>query len=159
VIAAANGLRPPFTLYIGTQLYLSVRNGAAPAALDRCPAPGARFMNDWGFPRADTGTHQGTDLLGKRGSQIIAATGGTATQIVGTIGGKQVKLTADDGTLYWYAHLDSFGKSGRVKAGAVIGAMGDTGDARGGPVHLHFEVHPGGGSAVNPYPLLVQACR
>jgi LysM repeat protein len=159
VIAAANGLRPPFTLYTGTRLDLAVRNGAEPAALSRCPAPGTRFMNDWGFPRSDTGSHQGTDLLGKRGSQLVAAADGTAAQIVGKIGGNQVKLTADDGTVYWYAHLDSFGKSGRVKAGAVIGAMGDSGDAKGGPVHLHFEVHPGGGAAVNPYPLLVQACR
>jgi murein DD-endopeptidase MepM/ murein hydrolase activator NlpD len=96
--------------------------------------------------------------MGKRGSQILAAAGGTAAQIVGTIGGNQVKLTADDGTVYWYAHLDTFGKSGRVKAGSVLGGMGDTGDAKGGPVHLHFEVHPAGGAAVNPYPLLRAAC-
>ena len=159
VIAAANGLRPPFTLYIGAQLLLTVRNGAEAGALATCPAPGGRFMNDWGFPRSDTGSHQGTDLLGTRGSQIIAAADGIASQIVGKIGGNQVKLTANDGSVYWYSHLDGFGKSGRVKAGAVIGAMGNTGDARGGPVHLHFEVHPGGGAAVNPYPLLVGACR
>jgi murein DD-endopeptidase MepM/ murein hydrolase activator NlpD len=158
VIAAANGLHKPYTLYTGTMLLLAVRNGADAPPLAQCPAPGTRFMNDWGFPRSDTGSHQGTDLMGKRGTQLLAAASGTASQIVGRIGGNQVKLTADDGTVYWYAHLDTFGKSGRVKAGSVLGGMGDSGDAKGGPVHLHFEVHPAGGAAVNPYPLLRAAC-
>ena len=159
VIAAANGLKPPYTLYTGSRLFLAVRNGAQVPALGQCPAPGTHFMNDWGFFRADTIVHQGNDLLGKRGMPVLAVASGTASHVVGAIGGNQVKLLADDGTVYWYAHLDNFGKSGRVKAGAVLGGMGDTGDAKGGPVHLHFEVHPGGGAAVNPYPFLVAACR
>jgi LysM repeat protein len=159
LIASANGLRSPYALYTGGQLYLGMRNTVPTAPLARCPVPGARFMNDWGFPRSDTGFHEGNDLMAKRGTQLLAVANGKAAQIVGTIGGNQVKFTADDGTVYWYAHLDTFGKSGRVKAGAVLGTMGDTGDAKGGPVHLHFEVHPGGGAAMNPYPLLVDACR
>jgi LysM repeat protein len=158
VIAAANGLKPPYMLYTGGHLLLGVRNGAAAGPLAVCPAQGIHFMNDWGFPRADTGSHQGTDLIGKRGSPLVAVASGNATQIVGKIGGNQVKFTADDGTLYWYAHLDKFGLHGPVEVGTVIGYMGDTGDAKGGPVHLHFEVHPGGGAAVNPYPFLVAAC-
>ncbi|MEY2436382.1 MAG: hypothetical protein QOF97_1218 [Acidimicrobiaceae bacterium] len=159
LIAAANGLNPPYSLYTGGQLYLGMRNSVPTAPLAACPAPGGRFMNDWGFPRADTGFHEGNDLMGKRRAPLLAVANGTATQKVGPVGGNQVKFTADDGTVYWYSHLDSFGKSGRVRAGAVIGAMGDSGDAKGGPVHLHFEVHPGGGAAMNPYPLLVAACR
>jgi murein DD-endopeptidase MepM/ murein hydrolase activator NlpD len=84
---------------------------------------------------------------------------GVVTRFVGSIGGNQIRLSGNDGVVYFGAHLDRYGKSGKVKAGDVIGYVGDTGDAKGGPTHLHFEVHPGGGPAVNPYPLLVAACR
>ena len=74
------------------------------------------------------------------------------------MGGNYMQLVAADGTRYYGAHLDSYGKAGKVKAGDVIGYVGNTGDARGGPTHLHFEMHPGGGGAVNPYPTLVRYC-
>ena len=83
---------------------------------------------------------------------------GNGTQTAGRLGGNQVKLFGDDGVAYYYTHLHSFGKKGRVVAGDVIGTVGNTGNAAGGPTHVHFEVHPGGGAAVNPYPLLAQHC-
>jgi len=158
-IIAANGLVSPYNVYTGGLLLLSVRNGASTTALARCPVAGARFMNDWGFPRADTGMHQGNDMMAKRGAPVVAPVSGTVTQGTGSIGGNFIQLVGADGTRYYGAHLDKFGKSGKVKAGDVIGYVGNTGDAEGGPTHLHFEIHPAGGPAVNPYGYLVKACR
>ena len=158
-IAAANGLTRPYQLYVGGQLLLAVRNGASTSPLVRCPVRSARFMNDWGFPRSDTGFHQGNDMMAPRGTPIVAPVSGTVTQGVGSIGGRFFRLTARDGTVYYGAHMSTFGKSGRVRAGDVLGYVGNTGDAAGGATHLHFEIHPAGGAAVNPYAYLVRACR
>lgn len=158
-IVAANGLTRPYQLYVGGQLLLAVRSRASTSPLVRCPVRGAHFMNDWGFPRSDTGFHQGNDMMAARGTPIVAPVSGTVTQGVGSIGGRFFRLTARDGTVYYGAHMSKFGKSGRVKAGDVIGYVGNTGDAAGGATHLHFEIHPAGGPAVNPYAYLVRACR
>jgi murein DD-endopeptidase MepM/ murein hydrolase activator NlpD len=97
--------------------------------------------------------------MAKRGTPIVAPVGGTVTQGVGTIGGNFFRLVAADGTSYYGGHMNSFGKSGKVKAGDVLGTVGNTGDASGGPTHLHFEIHPAGGAAINPYSYLIAACR
>jgi murein DD-endopeptidase MepM/ murein hydrolase activator NlpD len=158
-LIAANGLVSPYRIYAGGQLLLAPRTAGAFAPLQACPVAGARFMNDWGFPRANTGFHEGNDMMARRGTPIVAPVSGTVSFVTGSIGGKQFKLVGTDGTLYRGSHMDSFGTPGAVSAGDVIGTVGDTGDARGGPTHLHFEIHPGGGVAVNPYDALVQACR
>jgi murein DD-endopeptidase MepM/ murein hydrolase activator NlpD len=158
-IMAANNLTPSSMLFTGGQLLLAPRNLGSGAPLARCPVSSAHFMDDWGFPRSDTGFHQGNDMMAKRDTPIVAPVSGTVTQNVGSISGNQFRLVGSDGTLYVGAHLDKFAKSGKVKAGDVIGYVGDTGDAKGGPTHLHFEIHPHGGPAVNPYYTLVAACR
>ncbi len=119
-----------------------------------CPVAGASYVNDWGFPRKDERFHEGNDLFAPRGTEVLAPVGGEIDLITGTIGGLQFYLHGDDGVTYIGTHLEAFGRSGRVEAGQVIGYVGDTGNARGGPPHLHFEMHPGGGEAVNPYPTL-----
>ena len=86
-----------------------------------------------------------------------APVSGTVKLITGTIGGLQAYLYGSDGTTYIATHLDAFGRAGEVKAGQTIGYVGDTGNARGGPTHVHFEIHPGDGPAVNPYPTLTAA--
>ncbi|HEX4867619.1 MAG TPA: LysM peptidoglycan-binding domain-containing protein [Acidimicrobiales bacterium] len=156
-IVAANGLANPNQVRVGQKLTIPSTGGGS-AGL-RCPVQGgAKMMNDWGFPRSGGRFHEGNDLFSPRGTPAVAVVSGTATQVVGKLGGNQVKLTGDDGVAYYYTHLDSFGKSGRVAAGDVVGTVGNTGNAAGGPPHIHFEVHPGAGAAINPYPRLSGVC-
>jgi murein DD-endopeptidase MepM/ murein hydrolase activator NlpD len=123
-----------------------------------CPVAGAHaFVDTWGAARSGGRSHQGVDMMGSRGTPIVAVVSGSAQAKHNRLGGNAVWLSGSNGVKYYYAHLDRFGASGGVSAGTVIGYMGDTGNARG-TVHLHFEVHPGGGRAVNPTPYVRSAC-
>lgn len=125
-----------------------------------CPIRGAvSFIDSWGHPRPQ-GPHMGVDLMSPRGTPNVAVVGGVATmRSAGGRPGLGVSLRGDDGNLYYYFHLDSYeGGSRHVSQGEVIGYVGNTGDASGGPTHTHFEVHPGGGGAVNPYPYVNAVC-
>jgi len=156
-IVDANRLNDPDRVRVGQRLTIPSSAGGSVAL--RCPVQGgARMMNDWGFPRSGGRFHEGNDLFAARGTPAVAVVGGTAVQVVGRLGGNQVKLAGDDGVSYYYTHLDSFGKAGRVAAGEVIGTVGSSGNAAGTAPHVHFEVHPGGGAAVNPYPLIAPRC-
>jgi murein DD-endopeptidase MepM/ murein hydrolase activator NlpD len=155
-ILAANGISNANLIKVGAALTIPAsQGGSAPV---RCPVPGARFMNDWGFPRSGGRFHEGNDLFAPRGTPVVAVVGGTVVQTVGKIGGNQVKLAGDDGVSYYYTHLDSFGGAGRVNAGDLVGYVGNSGNAVGGPTHVHFEAHPAGGAAVNPYPRFQPVC-
>lgn len=156
-LAAANGVLRPWSLYANARLQLSAPN-RVPVDLARCPVPGSRFVNDWGFPRSGGRAHAGTDLFAPRGTPVLAPAAGVVSFGTGTIGGRQFRLAGDDGTTYIGSHLDAFGASGRVSAGTVIGYVGNSGNAAGGATHLHFEARPDDGASMNPYPLLAAAC-
>jgi murein DD-endopeptidase MepM/ murein hydrolase activator NlpD len=126
-----------------------------------CPVQGPRaFSNDFGDPRGGgRRRHQGNDILSPRGTPVVAPVSGSARHHENGLGGHSFYLTGSDGITYYGAHLDSYTSNvGQVAAGTVLGYVGNTGDARGGPTHLHFEMHPGGGGAVNPYATLRQYC-
>lgn len=124
----------------------------------QCPVGGGTFVNDWSIVKPSGRIHEGVDVFAPRGTQILAPVSGTAVQNEGKIGGLTFTLVGNDGVVYYGAHMDSPGRSGLIKAGEVLGRVGSSGNAAGTSPHLHFEVHPGGGADVNPYPALVAGC-
>ena len=127
-----------------------------------CPQDTPRsFTDTWGAPRSGGRRHQGTDVFGEMGGDVFAITDGTVTTTkTGARSGLFLALTGDNGDQYWYMHLSAFVvRAGtRVSAGQLIARNGDTGNARGKTPHIHFELHPGGGGPINPYPLLRRVC-
>ena len=115
------------------------------------------YFDDFGAPRAQ-GTHQGNDVMAARGVPVRAVAPGTIkrmTRVESGLGGIWIWLHDTRGHEYYYAHLttisDGLEAGSPVTLGQVIGTVGNTGDARYGATHLHFEIHPGGGAAVDPY--------
>jgi murein DD-endopeptidase MepM/ murein hydrolase activator NlpD len=128
-------------------------------ALATCPVAGPHsYIDSFGAPRPGGRTHQGDDLMSPRGTPVVAAQNGNAVRTPNGLGGNAVIVYAGNGDYTYYAHLDTYGAQGNVSAGTEIGTVGNTGDAAGGPTHLHFEYHPGGGSAVDPTPYLDAVC-
>ena len=116
-----------------------------------------RFTDDWLYPRPGGRYHQGIDLFAERGTPLVAVADGSLSRVGWNgLGGWRLWLHDGAGTDYYYAHLESFApvarEGARVSRGTVLGYMGDSGSARGTGVHLHFEIHPGGGGPVRPWP-------
>jgi murein DD-endopeptidase MepM/ murein hydrolase activator NlpD len=125
-----------------------------------CPIRGpVAFTDSWGNPRSGGRRHKGVDMMSPRGSENVAVVSGTIERHHSGAGGLSIYLYGDDGNKYYYAHLNEVvGPDRRVAQGELIGRTGSTGNARGGSPHTHFEIHPGGGAAVNPYPTVRAVC-
>jgi murein DD-endopeptidase MepM/ murein hydrolase activator NlpD len=150
-LAADNQIADPNRIAAGTTLTIS--DGW------HCPVRGeVRFINDYGITKPSGRFHNGVDLYAARGTAVIAPVSGYVQQLEGVRAGLQVTLSGADGHSYIGTHLDSFGVSGQVQAGEVIGTVGSSGNARGTPPHLHFEIHLGGARIIDPYPSLRAAC-
>jgi hypothetical protein len=138
----------------------------------------AHYTDDFGAPRGG-GAHQGIDIMAAKRSLALAAEAGKIKfWTTSAAAGCMLYLYGASGTTYYYIHLnndltgrnDNRGKcvagtayapglkdGAKVSAGQRIGFVGDSGDANGIHAHLHFEVHPGGGKAVDGYPYLQAA--
>lgn len=134
---------------------------AAVAGFGNFPVAGdASYRDDWLEPRFGPPfhLHQGTDIFAPRGTPVRAPFDGTIRFAVEGAGGNTATLTQPDGTFYYMAHLDGFSRKissgSTVKQGEVVAYVGDSGNAVGGGTHVHFEIHPRGGAAVNPKPIL-----
>jgi len=132
----------------------------APTSL-RMPVQGVSVgsvADTWGAPRSGGRRHEGIDIFAPRGTPVVAATEGVVTRIgTNRLGGNVVWVLGPAGQRHYYAHLDRYAEGlstgDRVAPGTVIGHVGDTGNARGTPPHLHYGVY-GSDGAFNPFPLL-----
>lgn len=121
------------------------------------------FIDSWGNARSGGRRHEGTDVMAAHGNNVYAFTAGRISQVsTGGLGGITLWLRGNDGTSYYYAHLSGYAsgiaEGTVVQAGQLVAFNGNSGNAAGTPPHVHFEAHPGGGGAVNPYSMLRAVC-
>lgn len=120
------------------------------------------FIDSWHYPRSGGRVHQGVDVFADRGTPVYAVADGTVRRVWhNDLGGLSIDLVDDRGDRYYYAHLQAahVASGQRVAAGEHIGAVGNSGNARSTPPHVHWQYHPGDGDAVNPFPLASTLCR
>lgn len=130
------------------------------AVLEACPVPGSSFVDSWGAPRSGGRRHEGTDMMAGYGTPVYAAQAGTVAHSSSGLGGLTAYVYGDSGDTTMYMHLQGYSEVSagtHVAAGTLIAFVGDSGNAAGSP-HVHFEYHPGGGAAVNPYPYVLAVC-
>jgi peptidoglycan LD-endopeptidase LytH len=128
--------------------------------LQTCPVNGpTSFIDSFGDPRSGGRSHAGIDMISPLGTPVVAVHSGTVHRTGSSIGGFGI-VVFHDGSSDWtfYTHFSSYGSYGEgshVSAGSTIGYVGNTGTT---VYHLHFEYHPGGGAAINPYTALLGVC-
>ncbi|NKB88047.1 MAG: peptidoglycan DD-metalloendopeptidase family protein [Acidobacteria bacterium] len=124
------------------------------------PVAGADTSNvisQFGDPRGSSRRHEGIDIAAPRGTAVLAPAAGTVlVSGIRSLGGNVVVVSSLGGEYEWvFSHLDArtVSRGDRLGAGDLIGYVGTSGNAAGGPPHLHFEVHTRG-QPVDPLPLL-----
>lgn len=155
------GLRARLAAAAATPVTPKVAPGASSYVMVFPVGGATSYTDDFGDPRHQ-GRHEGTDVMADRGTPLLAVAEARVIRLSRTesgLGGIYLWLERADGTQYYYAHMttitDGLAEGSKVAAGQLVGTVGNSGDARYGATHVHFEIHPGGGSATNPYPHLV----
>ena len=127
----------------------------------KCPVQGpVSFTDSWGAARSGGRSHKGTDMMAAAGTPTVAPVSGRVEHRGSSLGGLSWWVYGDDGNEYYGTHLSGYENvgAGHVERGTVIGYVGSSGNASASAPHLHFEFHPGGGAAINPYPRLIEVC-
>ena len=123
------------------------------------PLPDQHLTDTWGAARSEGRSHEGIDIFAKRNTPILATTHGIVTRIGDDrLGGRVVVIVGPGGAGHYYAHLEDYADisvNDWIEVGDTIGYVGDSGNAKGTPPHVHYGIYIDG-SAVNPYPLLIK---
>ena len=121
------------------------------------PLPKQHLTDTWGAARSQGRSHEGIDIFAKRATPIQATTQGIVSKVgEDALGGRVVMIIGPGGAGHYYAHLEEYADISAndwVNTGDIIGYVGDSGNAKGTPPHVHYGIYING-SAVNPYPLL-----
>jgi murein DD-endopeptidase MepM/ murein hydrolase activator NlpD len=121
-----------------------------------------RFVDSWGNPRPGGRSHQGIDIFAAKDTPVLSTTNGMVTRVgTNNLGGQVIWILGPGLERHYYAHLNRpgvFRAGDRVNAGEIIGYAGNTGNARGGAVHLHYGIYRNG-AAQNPYPRFAAGAR
>ena len=121
------------------------------------PLPERHLTDTWGAARSEGRKHEGIDIFAERGTPIHTSTHGIVRKVgIDRLGGNVVSIIGPGGAGHYYAHLEAYAditEGDWVEQGDIIGYVGDSGNAKGTPTHLHYGIYIDG-KAVNPYPLL-----
>ncbi|WP_227431309.1 M23 family metallopeptidase [Psychrobacter sp. I-STPA6b] len=124
------------------------------------PLPSRHLTDTWGAARSGGRKHEGIDIFAPRGTPIHATTHGIVRKVgIDRLGGNVVSIIGPGGAGHYYAHLEEYGdirEGDWVEQGDIIGYVGDSGNAKGTPTHVHYGIYIQG-KAVNPYPLLIKS--
>ena len=117
-----------------------------------------QIADTWGGPRSGGRKHEGVDIFAPRGTPVRSTTRGVVLRVgENRLGGQHAAVLGPGLQVHYYAHLDRFGDfdaGDLVAPGDILGYVGDTGNAKGRPPHLHYGIYTPGDGAVNPWPLL-----
>lgn len=159
-----SSVAPSSDLFTGTVTGSSVV-GSSGSGL--CPVSGeVSFSDTWAAARSGGRSHQGTDMFASLGTPVVAVGDGIVSKVSrvddGSLGGVTVSYVTADGDRWYNAHLREVASGVEVgsfvSAGQQIGSVGQTGNARTTPPHLHIELHPSGAQAVPNYEVLRSLC-
>ena len=139
------------------------------AAIERLPFPsslpipvdgvsGDELTNSFDAPRSGGRRHRAIDIFAPRNTPVRATTAGwVSSRAVRGLGGRTISVVGPAGYRHYYAHLEvwaGFDQGDFVEPGDILGYVGNSGNARGGPTHLHYAIYGEGGDPIDPYPLL-----
>jgi murein DD-endopeptidase MepM/ murein hydrolase activator NlpD len=160
LLAAALGLLAATALVGHPVLAVRLALAAPPQALavPVVGVPSNSLRDSWGAPRSGGRRHRGIDIFARRGARVVSPVDGIVLGVGrNRLGGNVVRVLGPGLQVHYFAHLDRFGaitRRERIRRGDVVGFVGDTGNARGTPPHLHYGIYAPPGRAINPHPLL-----
>jgi len=158
IVAGAWLWQQPFS--VAARMSWTLMRLPAPTAIS-VPVQGIRprqIGDTFGAPRGRDRRHHGVDIFARRGTPVLAATQGVVVAVRDEgLGGKQVWVIGPGGQRHYYAHLDDWAPGLAVgvllEPGEALGIVGDSGNARGTPPHLHYAIY-GKDGPFDPLPLM-----